>query len=74
MKKYIDGLWQQFANIDERTRALHTLKLRANADSEEITRSYRQLISVRHPDRGGDQETFVSIRRAYELLRQRQAA
>ena len=74
MKKLIDNFWQRFANVDEQTRALRTLKLKADADLQEITRSYRQLASRHHPDKGGDEEMFVNIRQAYELLRQQQAA
>lgn len=76
MKKLFDNFWQRFANVeeqvialDEHTIALRTLKLRADASQKEITRSYRELASRYHPDRGGDTETFISIRRAYELLR-----
>jgi DnaJ-class molecular chaperone len=49
--------------------ALRTLKLKADASRHEITRSYRELASRHHPDRGGDTETFIHIRQAYELLR-----
>ena len=76
MKKIFDSFWQRFANVeeqavalDEHTIALRTLKLRADASQYEITRSYRTLASKHHPDRGGDTETFINIRRAYELLR-----
>ena len=76
MKKIFDNFWQRFANIeeqdialDEQTIALRTLKLKADASRDEITRSYRTLASRYHPDKGGDTETFINIRRAYELLR-----
>ena len=70
MKKIFDNFWQRFGDVDEQTMALRTLKLKADADLSEITRSYRTLASRHHPDRGGDNETFINIRRAYELLRQ----
>lgn len=82
MKKIFDHIWKRFADdtdsgaganvaveIDEHTVALRTLRLRANASQNEITRSYRTLASRYHPDKGGDSETFINIRRAYELLR-----
>jgi len=40
-----------------------------DASRHEITRSYRELVAQYHPDRGGDTETFIHIRQAYELLR-----
>ena len=36
MKKYIDGLWQQFNQVDEHTRARHMLNITAGADIHEL--------------------------------------
>jgi DnaJ-class molecular chaperone len=69
VKKILDDFWQRFASVDEQTAALRTLKLKADASQREITRSYRELASRHHPDKGGDKETFIHIRQAYELLR-----
>lgn len=69
MKKIFDNFWQCFATEDEQAVALRTLKLKANASRHEIARSYRELISQHHPDKGGDRDTFISIRQAYEYLR-----
>lgn len=69
MTKLFDNFWQRFASLDEQTMALRTLKLRADASHGEITRSYRELIARHHPDKGGDKDTFIDIRQAYELLR-----
>ena len=69
MKKIFDTFWQRFATEDEQTVALRTLKLKADASRHEITRSYRELISQHHPDKGGDRDTFINIRQAYEFLR-----
>ncbi len=74
VNKLFDNFWQRFANVDEQTLALRTLKLKANANHHDIALSYRKLASRHHPDKGGDKEAFVNIRQAYELLRQRQAA
>jgi DnaJ-class molecular chaperone len=72
VKKLIDSFRQRFAKVDEQTLALRTLKLKSDADQTAITRSYRQLASQYHPDKGGDLEQFINVRRAYELLTQRQ--
>lgn len=69
MNKLFDNFWQRFASLDEQTMALRTLKLKADASRHEITRSYRELVARHHPDKGGDTETFIHIRQAYELLR-----
>ena len=69
MKKIFDNLRRCFAAEDQHTLALRTLELKADASRHEINRSYRQLISKHHPDRGGDRETFINIRQAYEALR-----
>ena len=69
MKKIFGNFWQCFATEDEQTMALRTLKLKADASHHEITRSYRELISQHHPDKGGDRDTFINIRQAYEFLR-----
>ena len=69
MKKIFDNFWQCFATEDKQVMALRTLKLEADASRHEITRSYRELISRHHPDKGGDRDTFINIRQAYELLR-----
>lgn len=69
MNKIIENFRLRFAATDKRTIALRTLKLDADARRDDITRSYRSLIAQHHPDRGGDAETFISIRRAYEHLR-----
>jgi len=69
VKKIFDTFWQRFATEDEQTHALRTLKLEADASRNEITRSYRELISQHYPDKGGDVDTFINIRQAYEYLR-----
>lgn len=69
VKKLLDNFWQRFGSVDEQTMALRTLKLKADASQRDITRSYRALAARHHPDKGGDTDTFIHIRQAYELLR-----
>lgn len=69
MKKLLDTLLDRFNATDPHSRALRTLKLRAGANRQEITRSYRELAARYHPDRGGDTDAFITIRQAYEFLR-----
>ena len=40
-----------------------------DADTREITKAYRELSKIHHPDRpGGDAERFKEIQEAYEVL------
>ena len=45
-----------------------TLGVGRNAETKEIKRAYRKLASIHHPDKGGDQEKFKDIQKAYETL------
>jgi DnaJ-class molecular chaperone len=41
----------------------------SNEDSiEDIKRLYRKLAMIHHPDRGGDEDRFINIKRAYDFL------
>jgi DnaJ-class molecular chaperone len=68
VKKIFDTFWHRFASEDEQTMALRTLKLEADASRNEITRSYRELISQHHPDKGGDVDEFNDIKVAAAIL------
>ncbi len=39
------------------------------ASANDIRAAYRRLIRIHHPDKGGRQEVFVKIQRAYDTLR-----
>ena len=45
------------------------LKVQDGASKKEIRRAYRNLVLKLHSDRGGDDEQFKIIQRAYEDLR-----
>jgi DnaJ-class molecular chaperone len=44
------------------------LGLNKNASESEIKKSYRKLALQHHPDRGGDEQKFKEIQKAYEVL------
>ena len=44
------------------------LKVQERASKKEIRRAYRNLVLKLHSDRGGDDEQFKRIKRAYEDL------
>ena len=44
------------------------LGLEKNATKSEIKASYRSLVKLHHPDKGGEKERFLSIQNAWETL------
>lgn len=45
-----------------------TLGLPDSAGAEDIKKAYRKLAMLHHPDRGGNEETFKTIKAAFETL------
>ena len=45
------------------------LKIQSGASKKDIRKAYRSLVLKLHSDRGGDDEQFKKIKRAYEDLR-----
>jgi hypothetical protein len=54
--------------IETKADALIVLHLRSTAPPEVIKATYRALAQLMHPDRGGDEEDFKHLQRAYEVL------
>ena len=48
--------------------ALALFELTADASQETVRRRWRELALQHHPDRGGDAETFIRMRWAWECL------
>jgi curved DNA-binding protein CbpA len=44
------------------------LDLPVDATPEQIKQKYKSLAQIHHPDKGGDEATFKSIKEAYEIL------
>lgn len=69
VKRLLDSFYNGICTQGEREAALETLHIdENNPTKEEIKRQYRKLAHQAHPDRGGDTETFISLRQAYECL------
>ncbi len=64
----LDSFWQRFHNPQYAQQARDVLGLDEHAGEEEIKRRYRVLAAQHHPDKGGNEETFIEIRQAYEQL------
>ena len=68
VEKLLTSFWELYSNADHRLAALAVLELEEGACSKTINQRYRELAAIHHPDKGGDQATFISIRQAYETL------
>lgn len=44
------------------------LGLSQNCSEEDVKKRYRSLAQIYHPDKGGDPEKFLQIKRAFEIL------
>ena len=45
------------------------LGLEVNCEQEEVGRAFKRLVVKAHPDKGGNEQDFRKIQRAYEILR-----
>ena len=50
------------------TRYYDILKVDKKASQEEIRKSYRKLVKIMHPDKGGNQKDFQDLQTAYDVL------
>ena len=68
VEQLLNDFWQLYQARDKRLAALTVLGLAESADWQQVQQAYRRLISQCHPDKGGDQQLFIEIREAYEIL------
>lgn len=68
VEQLLNSFWQRYYAGDEKQSALSVLGLDSNAEWPLIRSTYQKLAAKHHPDKGGDSETFISIREAYEQL------
>ena len=65
----LESFWAKFGSLEESDHAYMTLGLSSSASWDEVQVAYRALASEYHPDRGGDHDRFIEIRRAFETLK-----
>jgi len=69
----VDGLlnqfWQDYAKYISQDEAWAILDLPIGSSKDKVRERYRELAAKHHPDKGGEQEQFVKIRAAYEILK-----
>ncbi|WP_254538329.1 restriction endonuclease [Halomarina litorea] len=53
---------------ERRRQAYLILGVEPGADQERVKRAYREKVQEHHPDRGGDEATFIRVKKAYERI------
>lgn len=65
----LNGFWKRYYAADKKLEALNVLQLNSISSIDDVKQAYRRLAALHHPDKGGDQEKFIEIREAYEILK-----
>lgn len=69
VSRLLNSFYKGISLEGNRDSALKTLHIQhPNPSKADIKQQYRKLAQQHHPDRGGDQNTFIGLRQAYELL------
>ncbi|WP_216824995.1 J domain-containing protein [Agarilytica rhodophyticola] len=69
VKQLLEQFWTRYQQVMDRQPALAVLGLDSSASMEKIRQRYRELAACYHPDKGGEADKFIEIRRAYESLK-----
>ncbi|MDX7832732.1 DNA-J related domain-containing protein [Aeromonas dhakensis] len=65
----LGSFWRACERDEHRAEALTLFALPAGAGPDAIRRRWRELALQHHPDRGGDADTFIRLRWAWEHLK-----
>ncbi len=64
----LDAFWIRYLKNEKRGNALKVLGLNDPVTDTKIVQRYRKLVSVHHPDKGGDKDNVQEINEAYAAL------
>jgi DnaJ-domain-containing protein 1 len=64
----LDAFWVKYLKNEKRGNALKVLGLNDPVTDTKIVQRYRKLVSVHHPDKGGDKAKIQQINEAYAAL------
>lgn len=64
----LDAFWIKYLKNEKRGNALKVLGLNDPVTDAKIVQRYRKLVSVHHPDRGGDKDEIQAVNEAYAAL------
>ena len=65
----LNRFWRAYDGEGHKAEALALFELNEGVSQEALRRRWRELALQHHPDRGGNAETFIRIRWAWEVLR-----
>ncbi|ARU87937.1 DNA-J related domain-containing protein [Pseudomonas sp. M30-35] len=71
VEKLLVSFWTRMQGGDEKLAALELFELQNSTETLNLVRikqRYRQLVSIHHPDRGGNTQRLQSINKAMEIL------
>jgi len=68
VEKLLSSFWQIYIAQDQRAVAYQDLDLVLDSGWNEVKTQYRRLAILHHPDKGGNENQFKKIRKAYEIL------
>lgn len=68
VNELLDLFWRKYLRNEKRGDALKVLGLSEPVTDKEIVQRYRELVSVHHPDKGGDTDKIQAINEAYAVL------
>ena len=68
VKNMLQDFWQKYYAQDKQVAALKVFGLDVDTDWSAINHCYRRLVAIYHPDKGGDQNRFIEVIEAYEVL------
>ena len=69
VSRLLDSFYRRMNLCDNKRGALSILQINTlNPSKIEIKKKYRKLVKEHHPDFGGEPETFIELRQAYEQL------
>ncbi len=69
MEALLGSFWRACERDEHRAEALTLFALPTEAGPDTIRRRWRELALQHHPDRGGDADTFIRLRWAWEHLK-----
>ncbi len=64
----LNTFWVKYLKNEKRGNALKVLGLNDPVTDTKIVQRYRKLVSVHHPDKGGDKDKIQEINEAYAVL------
>jgi len=71
ISKMLRDFWEKYLALDQKAEAIRLLQLDADSplDEQRLKSQYKKMAQQHHPDKGGDEEQFDQVRKAYQKLK-----